>query len=271
MTIDHLGYAFSMGHNTAGWEINSIFRIIGRLAFPLFMFLLAEGMNKTHRRGRHLGRVFAMFALITVGECIVIAIPYFRDMGFDERRLDPHPFIDIFLNGAMLFFLYQKGWKKILAAIPISVIVLSFVVNVLEANGFGYQAYFPYFIRSGYDLIGLTLSLGFTIGIWGFHKVALKKGIEEGSVKYQGFANVSAILAGFLLYSILALVCCLTMPNTSIGITFFKWQSFCLLALIMILFYNGKRGYDKPWWRIFSYWYFLIHMGIIALLVLFVL
>ena len=199
----------------------------------------------------------------------MIMIPFVRENGFTEFSLDPHPFADILFNGAMLFFLYQKGWKKSLALIPFGIIVFSFVLEIVEAKTGTYQAYFPYYLRSGYNLIGPAFSLGFTLGMHGFSKFAERTGIEKESMQHQLLTNVSGILISAALYITLAAVCSFTMPTSSAGGRLYAWQSFCLFSLVFVLFYNGKRGYDRPWWRIFSYWYFLLHMGIIAIIVLF--
>ena len=211
-----------------------------------------------------------MCGLITLGECAIILIPAFREMGFNEKTLDPHPFIDILLNGALLFFLHQKGWKKLLAFMPFGIIAFSFSVTLVESLGGGYQSYFPYFLRSGYNLIGPAFSLGFTLGMYLFSKFKEKMNLELSETKTQFFSNLSACAVSLLLYGILAIICCVMMPHGSQGAPLYSWQSYCLISLIIILFYNGLRGYDRPWWRIFSYWYFLIHMAVIALLAIFV-
>lgn len=56
MTIDHIGYRLFPG--------TDIFRIVGRLAFPLFVFMLAEGFAHTSGRGKYIGRL-ALFALLS--------------------------------------------------------------------------------------------------------------------------------------------------------------------------------------------------------------
>lgn len=270
MTIDHVGYAFEMAHTGYLHPVGSVFRIIGRLAFPLFMFFLAEGMAKSHRKGRYMLRILAMYGLITLGEIIVIAIPYFREMGYTERRIDPHPFTDILLNGAMLFFLYQKDWKKALALIPLGIIVFSYAVTLKEGFDGAYQVYFPYFLRSGYGLVGPVFSLGFTLGLQGFLKIKEKNGYQLSPVKEQFTINVAMVFCGAILYIALAVLSSLFISKGQFGASFYDWESWCLLALTFILFYSGRRGYDKTWWRIFSYFYFLLHMGIVFILTLFI-
>ncbi len=270
MTLDHVGYAFTMARTGSLHPVGDVFRIIGRFAFPMFMFFLAEGMAKSHHKGRYMLRILGMYGLITLGEIIVICIPYFRQMGYTEARLDPHPFTDILLNGATLFFLYQKKWKKLLALIPLGIIIFSYVVTVKEGYEGVYQAYFPFFLRSGYGLVGPIFSLGFTLGLQGFLKIKEKNGYQMEPWKEQFTINVSMVVIGAMFYILFAVLSSIFVTRGQFTASFFDWESWCLLSMILLLLYSGKRGYDKTWWRVFSYFYFLIHMGIVFLLTLFI-
>jgi hypothetical protein len=39
-----------------------------------------------------------------------------------------------------------------------------------------------------------------------------------------------------------------------------SYESYCLIVLPFLYFYNGERGYDSKWFRIFNYLYFPVHM-----------
>ena len=56
MTIDHIGAII--------YPNIDAFRIIGRISFPIFCFLLVEGFNHTHNRFRYFIRLL-LFAIIT--------------------------------------------------------------------------------------------------------------------------------------------------------------------------------------------------------------
>ncbi len=56
MVIDHIGYVFYPG--------DALFRVIGRLSFPLFAWLLTQGESKTQNVTAYFKRLF-IFALIS--------------------------------------------------------------------------------------------------------------------------------------------------------------------------------------------------------------
>ena len=64
MLIDHFGYAIvpelSVAHMT---ELYYACRIIGRLAFPIYAFLIAQGVKHTGREGKYLLRLAVGFLL----------------------------------------------------------------------------------------------------------------------------------------------------------------------------------------------------------------
>ena len=73
MTVDHLGLVFFPG------EI--IFRQIGRLAFPIFAYMIAEGCHHTRRMGSYLGKmalcgaicqVVYYFAMGSLYQCVLV-------------------------------------------------------------------------------------------------------------------------------------------------------------------------------------------------------
>lgn len=61
MLIDHIGYRF-FPYNINEYYI--IFRVIGRIAFPIFAYYLAIGFSKTSNLKKYMFRMF-IFALIT--------------------------------------------------------------------------------------------------------------------------------------------------------------------------------------------------------------
>lgn len=82
----------------------TVLRIIGRIAFPIFCFLLAEGFLHTRNVKRYLLRMF-LFALIS-------EIPF--DLAFSGKWFDPESqnvYWTLFL-GLLMLYLMQKAEKR---------------------------------------------------------------------------------------------------------------------------------------------------------------
>lgn len=112
MTVDHVGQQLFPGV--------MLFRMIGRLAFPIFAYMIAEGCVYTKSRKRYLGTIAGLalvcqlvyfFALGSVYQCILvtfslsIGLIYLLD-SFDKKRGARELFLVLFaLMG--LFFLTE--------------------------------------------------------------------------------------------------------------------------------------------------------------------
>ena len=106
MTIDHIGLIFYPDVIT--------FRMVGRLAFPFFAYLVAQGMKSTKKPMKYI------FTLLSFG--FISQIPYF--MAFN---IQPFERLNIFFSlffGAITIYFFKK--KSLLAFIPI---ILSLVIN----------------------------------------------------------------------------------------------------------------------------------------------
>lgn len=68
MLIDHIGLMFFPGLR--------ILRIIGRLAFPIFAFMIAEGCRYTRSRARYFGTVFGLGAVCQIAYYVAMRETY---------------------------------------------------------------------------------------------------------------------------------------------------------------------------------------------------
>ena len=117
MTCDHVGLQLLPQF--------IILRIIGRLAAPLFAYMIAEGCRYTHDRGRYLGRLLGMAALCQIA--------YFAAM----RSLYQCIFVTFSLSVCLIYALDSAVRRRTPVSVLSAAAAVAAVVFVTEAAGFG--------------------------------------------------------------------------------------------------------------------------------------
>ncbi len=207
MTIDHIGYFL----DGPLW-----LRAIGRIAFVLFAFVVAEGFTKTRSRVKYLQRL--------------------ATFGFGMTLL-----VFIFSSVTQNFTLLSNGN-----------IFLTFYFALLITTGMNRGDTFGL----GQIIAGLVGTVLFAVdySFYGIMTVILFV-YFQGNIKKQffGFLAINAIFYGPAL------------------LTYGLWspyslQIYSLVAFVFIAFYRGKLGYSNTFTKYFFYWYYPIHIGILAAL-----
>ena len=271
MTIDHIGYL--LPYSTTAL----IFRYIGRLALPLFCFMIAEGAIHTKNFNKYAFRLGLMASLISIAIIGSELIPYFKEQGFSMRD-EGNIFIDLLLGAVAIYLLRQNKWYiKLLAILPIAFGIASFVATALESCGcHGHILWFPFFLRTQYGWFAIVLIVGFYIAHY-LSNIFIKyhssiSGISYDLYKGSNFErntlniiSVMALAVVSLIYYILGQI----MPTQYVF-----WdaimQLFAIVSGAFILLYNGLRGYNKKWFQYGSYLYYPIHMVILYLIFAFI-
>ncbi|MDD3127196.1 MAG: TraX family protein [Candidatus Izemoplasmatales bacterium] len=116
MTFDHIAY-----HLLPEGIIYDIFRDIGRVAYPLFAFMIAEGFRHTHNVWRYLGRLF--FAAL-ISEAVIFIV--FLTTGDASNFLSTNVFIPLVMGLVTIIFIFHKKWFVKMLILP--VLVLSYIL-----------------------------------------------------------------------------------------------------------------------------------------------
>ena len=277
MTFDHIGafivqssYSAFFPTNSVDYNIGLVFRGIGRLSFPLFALMLAEGMRKTKDREGYLLRLGIVWALITAVETVFYFTPKYSSFALSNA------FTDLVMFALFVYLIEKKGAWKALAVLPLAYIVISFAANTSETfaanNGLTsvWSGSFPGFLRCSYSLYGFLMFLGFYYA-YPLADRAIKKTLQETetdlalykqSKDYRSLVNLLGI-SFFLLDTVVFWGFSYLYPTADIYQMSF--QTYCLLDIFLLGMYNGQRGYDKKWFRYAEYAYYPLHLALIAL------
>lgn len=242
--------------------IDHIMRYIGRLAFPIFCFLLVEGMIHTHSRLNYTIRL-AIFAIIS-------EIPF--DLAFTHQPFywDYQNVYFTLLIGLLVLIgfdtvnkaLKDKKWLPVLAIL--GTVAAGYVTNYVVSRAL--QVIYYKLMNMGYNVSLLENGIPANIMIFTFSVLALLlffllckiRSISEASVfftdmavlatgilladylntDYSGFGILTiAVIYGLRRSPVIAMFGgCTTLTIMTIG------EVTAFFDLFLMSFYNGKRG-----------------------------
>ena len=264
MTFDHIGIFMMGSSNLDMYHLGEIFRILGRFAFPLFILMLVEGVRYTHSYAKYALRLGVVATAILVVQ-IIITYNYDSSVGYANS-----PLIDLLCCGTFLYLINRKDKWSLLAIIPFILVVGSFIVCAIENSQGIAIKWFPYYLRSGYSIFGLIMavmmfySLPFLKKLYEYYHMD-ENGYED-SFRFRFSLNIAygfAIFVGVVvLYLLAKLPGCDVIGIYREGFS----QTWALLAIPIVMFYNGRRGYNAKWFQYASYLYFPLHLVIIYLI-----
>lgn len=225
MLCDHLWATVVSG--------NDWLTCIGRLAFPIFAFMIVEGYFYTRSLKKYTGRLLL---------CAVLSeIPFNLAVGSSVFYPVHQNVLWTFLIGILLIHMNEKAkskgklWLRILTAA--ATVLLGFALGLVSFCDYNYAGVFTvlvfYFFRERkwYNLIA-------QIALLWYINVEMLSGL---AYEFNIFGNQ----------------------------VFFVRQSLALLALIPIWLYRGKRGMHNKAFQIACYAFYPIHLLVLALIRLF--
>ena len=276
MTLDHVGLFLMNPHPEGSWvfQMAYVFRVIGRIALPLFLMLSAVGVRFSHRPWRYFFRLLIMHLAISLVLTIIIyGIP---SLGVRPQDITGNAFCDLTLLVLALLCLRMPKAKKLLAALPIGICVLAYVVTLYEHANHVTITWFPAYLRPDYSLFGMLVGLGFyyaypiaeKAGSRYAESIGMSKDIYLESPAYRKLVNLIGCIFFFVILVIFWGISYISYNYNYRPLDNFKMQlqSYCLLAIPLLYLYSGKRGYDSKAARWIFYLYYPVHLAILFLI-----
>ena len=265
MTVDHIGVMF-----------NNLVpcRYIGRLALPLFCFMITEGVMHTKNIRKYALRLGIMASIISIVLIGTETIPFFRD-NVPTLRYEGVIFIDLLLGALAVYCLMNKRWYiKLLAILPLAYGIASyFAMSFDECGCYGEVLWFPYFMRTQYGWLGIALIIGFYLAHL-LTKLFFKaqsniSGIDADTYRGTRTEQMACNLISILVLAVIVLIyyfSYILMSNYIYMGVIYEVQLYSIISGAFILLYNGARGYNKKWFQYGSYLYYPLHLAIIAVI-----
>ena len=184
------------------YQLDRVLRFTGRLAFPIFCFLLVEGFVHTHDVKKYVRRLF-LFALIS-------EMPF--DLAFFRTPFDPSA-------------------QNVYWTLALGVLAMAGLKRFEKENGLpGWQ--------------GL---------VW-----------AGGCAALALAANTDYNAIGVII------ICALYLTRTNrkwqclAGALLFMFELTAPLAFVLVWFYNGQRGACSPLQKKAFYWFYPVHLSVLA-------
>jgi TraX protein. len=226
MVLDHTAFTFLV----YGTPEYMVLRSIGRLSFPIFCFLLAQGFVYTRNRKKYTLRML-IFALVSEWPYHLWLYGRARYVWEDSFNV----FFELFL-GLLAIACVNKAIKVIRNREAIKTEWWKIPVFTLCAAGIVYIAEF---FNTSYGAYGILLIIGFYL------------------------AKENKILLGLVIAATTVGYVAETVIDKGVEVSLVL-QRYAILACFPILLYNGKKGWNMP--KYIFYVFYPLHILILYLI-----
>lgn len=264
MTLDHIGLLFVV---PGGPEINTayyILRSIGKIAFPIFVFLAVEGAYKSKNIKNYLLRLAVMALAMDAFGYIYGAM---KNIDIANNGLIGNVFTDLFMGVLAIYFLRKKNLYSLFVLFPIA---FEFLSHLVISPTYGTL------VKADWGSFSIVLFVAFFIARELADYFGKRKAISDGFdpdtyLNYEGLkarkiASVIALVSVDLIYY---LIWRLNYMSPVLPNGFVPYGTFCALAGIFIALYNGERGYDPKWVKYGFYFYYPFHLILLGIISMF--
>lgn len=235
MLCDHVAAVYS---NCIPPDLYMAMRCIGRIAFPIFCFLLAEGFHYTRNKPKYASRLF-LFCLLSE-PCYDLA---FHQVWYYQESQN--------VFWTLLFgFLMMALLEAVRKYLDTDKVILKIAKAVLMAAVVVAVGYLAYWMKTDYSFKGILMIAAFYF---------LRKRRIAGVVA-MSLVNLFAFQRRTNLIMLLKAQAPLTL---SIIGSNFMIQDAGVLASLPILLYNGQKGRSMKW---FFYLFYPVHLLILFMI-----
>lgn len=272
MTFDHIGKMLLLfyPHNETIQSIESIFSVIGRLAFPIFLFLIIEGFYHTKDIKKYFIRLGSMAGLMLIGFLSIAFIPNFT--GTNNLINYGNIFIDLLIALSFIYLInHENKAIKVLSLLPIgySVIFLLIQSNIISINNGNVLKVLAGFAPQYSFVTPVILILYALITLGRNYYFMTKIDTEVTSTNvfrvetFDSRANIFSIVIAFLtiIMTLLTFAEGLNLNTNFVVNTYFAF------SIIPIMLYNGKLGPNNKIIKSAYYLYYPLSLCIIYLIV----
>lgn len=259
MTLDHIGIFLSFIPGTQ--EAVSILRLLGRICFPIILFLIIEGAKYTKNQNKYLIRIGIMTAIITVAQLI---------MQYALRIIAYNIFLQLFLVLLTIILLKNKKiWVKLLSILPLIYVIITTSIYVYQINMSSY--FFPSALIPDYFLYGYLMGILMFAFTYTFDNYLKKKSdtidipLDEIKEQYNYKLTYNSLIClSVIIIEVIYLFIKYVFPFINLfGVL---QQSYSMLACIFIFFYSHSLGIKNKIVQYGFYLYYPVHIAFIYLI-----
>lgn len=236
MLIDHFAYYFS---NAISVEVYTVCRIIGRIAMPIFVYLLVQGYFNTKSLRKYKIRLFVA-AIIT--QIVILAMKYINVSYYSSYVIGVYEFLNILFSLLLSLILICFIDRKI---IYVNTFLASILDKLIRLAGI---------LLIVIIYIKIPIDYNYFVPILAISVYIVEKLRELFDWNFKNFYYKSIL--GVVLFVLLI----------SSGIILSELNFFAIFSIIFILLYNGKLEKKSKILKYVFYYFFPFQHVVLYLL-----
>ena len=268
MTIDHVGVFLPSS------PLQFTFRVLGKIALPIFIYTTLEGCKKTKDIKKYMLRLGVMSIFMYIAIVIAQLVLYFNNgylLVFQNIFFTLLNLVFIYY----LFFVNKNKNKRRMVILPILIFIGSYIFFLLRINGISefISSIFVDGLTTMYGLEAPIMFVGTLLGIYIYEFIVKKRLNNDETLVNEFLCSKKAQLSRNIIMCLsIALVSLIMYSFTYENIPSFTFGNTCIyntyfiICFPFILLYNGKRGFNNKIVNGAFYLYYPLHIGIIALI-----